>query len=472
MRRLLIKNADYIATFDHQNREIRDAYLLAAGNRIEEIGAMDAWVPRPVDKVIDATGKIVLPGLINVHHHLFQTLTRVLPENQRGDIFEWLRFLYPVWYGLGPEIVYRSFQVGIGELLLSGCTTTLDHFFMFPRRQSGLFDEGIRAAKDLGIRFHPVRGSMTVLEGRLSDELKKMGIHVSEILESEEDVLVNTKHAIEQFHDPSPFSMCRVGLGPSAIPYGRTDFLKSHKKLATDHSLLCHTHLHPRIDERPWALRTTGLGPLEYLEQAGWLGPRTSLAHVTAFEKSDIEILARTGTGVAHCPSSNLRVGYGIAPLPQMMEAGVSVGIGVDGSAANDTGDMVGELRLALLLHRGKGVHAGLTPEKWATPREILHLATKGGAQILGREEIGSLERGKAADIVIFDRNRIDFLGSEKDPLASLILCGLSHRVDISIINGEIVVEKGELVRCSERTILEEGRKAARELLSTSSSGG
>ncbi len=461
---LLINNADLIATFDSQGREIRNGYLLITGKQIEEVGPMETWSNRSVEKMIDATGKIVLPGLINVHHHLFQTLTRVLPSNQKGDIFEWLKVLYPLWYEMNPEITYRASQVGMAELLLSGCTTTADHFFMFPKKQPELFGETIAAAKDLGIRFHPIRGSMTVLEGQLNEELTRMGIDVPSMMETEEEVIHNTSKAIEQFHDLSSFSMCRVGLGPSAIPYGRTEFLKKLKKLAIDNSTICHTHLHPRVDEDPWSRRTTGWSPLEYLENIRWLGPETYLAHVTSFQKKDIEGLARTRTGVAHCPSSNLRVGYQVAPLPQMLEAGVRVGIGVDGSAANDTGDMIGELRMALLVHRGKGIHSEVSSEKWPSPRDILKMATRTGAEILGRDDIGSLEKGKAADIVIFNRGGIDYIGSETDPLSSLILCGLSHRVDTAIVNGRLIVENGELTQYSEKTIAQEGRKAALEL--------
>jgi len=450
MKTLLIKNAFAIATFDEKNTRLSNADIFVEGAQIKEIGTNLA---HQAENVIDASGMVVIPGLINTHHHFYQTLTRALPAVQNAKLFDWLKYLYNIWRRITPEAVYWSTLGALGELLLTGCTTTADHLYLFPSDLTGmLIDEEIRAAQEIGIRFHPTRGSMSL-------GVSKGGLPPDDVVQSEETILEDSARLIDTYHDPVPFSMCSVALAPCS-PFSVTpDLMRQTAALARDKGVLLHTHLAETLDEEEFCMNTIGMKPLAYMEDLGWLGDDVWFAHCVHLDKDEIKVMAETKTGVAHCATSNMRLGSGAAPIPEMIEAGVPVGLAVDGSASNDSSNMLGEVRQCMLLHRlVKGADA-------MSAEMALRLATRGGASVLRRADIGSLEIGKAADIAIFDVNRLDLAGSRSDPIAALIFCGISHRAHTVIVNGEVVVQKGELLTMNEKAVAEEMNSHARRML-------
>ena len=450
MKALLIKNAFAIATFDEKNTRLSNADIYVEGAQIKEIGANLA---HQAEIVIDASGMVVIPGLINTHHHFYQTLTRALPAVQNAKLFDWLRHLYNVWRHITPEAVYWSTLGALGELLLTGCTTTADHLYLFPSNLTGmLIDEEIRAAQEIGIRFHPTRGSMSL-------GISKGGLPPDGVVQDEDAILEDSARLIDTYHDPVPFSMCSVALAPCS-PFSVTpDLMRMTAALARDKGVLLHTHLAETADEDEYCMNIIGMRPLEYMEDLGWLGEDVWFAHCVHLNKDEIKVMAETKTGVAHCATSNMRLGSGAAPIPEMLEAGVPVGLAVDGSASNDSSDMLGEVRQCMLLHRlVRGVDA-------MSAERALRLATRGGASVLRRADIGSLEVGKAADIAIFDVRRLDFAGSLHDPIAALVLCGISHRVHTVIVNGDVLVREGALVNVDERAVREEMNTHARRMV-------
>ena len=449
MKALLIKNAFAIATFDEKNTRLSNADIYVEGAQIKEIGANLA---HQAEIVIDASGMVVIPGLINTHHHFYQTLTRALPAVQNAKLFDWLRYLYNVWRHITPEAVYWSTLGALGELLLTGCTTTADHLYLFPSNLTGmLIDEEIRAAQEIGIRFHPTRGSMSL-------GISKGGLPPDDVVQDEKTILEDSTRLIDTYHDPVPFSMCSVALAPCS-PFSVTpDLMRLTAALARDKGVLLHTHLAETADEDEYCMNIIGMRPLEYMEDLGWLGEDVWFAHCVHLNKDEIKVMAETKTGVAHCATSNMRLGSGAAPISEMLEAGVPVGLAVDGSASNDSSDMLGEVRQCMLLHRlVRGVDA-------MSAERALRLATRGGASVLRRADIGSLEVGKAADIAIFDVRRLDFAGSHSDPIAALVFCGISHRAHTVIVNGEVVVREGVLVNVDERAVREEMNSHARRM--------
>jgi len=446
MNTILIENAMVLETFDNKGTRIEGADLYIEGNRISSIGKN---LKKNADTVIDASGMVVLPGLVNTHHHFYQTLTRAIPEVQNAKLFDWLVFLYEIWRNLTPEAVYWSSLGAIGELLLTGCTTTTDHLYLFPNKQSpNLIDEEIRAAREIGIRFHPTRGSMSL--GR-----SKGGLPPDDVVQDEEMILKDSERLIDAFHDPEPFSMCRIALAPCS-PFSVTpELMKQTARFAREKGVLLHTHLAETPDEDDFCQNKLGMRPLDYMKSLEWIGDDVWFAHCVYLNEEEIEFMAETKTGVAHCPSSNMRLGSGAAPIPRMTEAGVPVGLAVDGSASNDTSDMLAEIRQCMLLHRvTKGVQA-------MTARQALELATRGGAAVFRRDDIGSLEPGRAADIAIFDMQRLDYAGALHDPVAALVLCGSSHRAHTVIVNGDPVVREGRLVLADEEKITREMNKHA-----------
>ncbi|MBM4465365.1 MAG: 8-oxoguanine deaminase [Chloroflexi bacterium] len=428
MPTLLVKNATLLVTMDEGRRRIEGGGLFVRDNVIEAVGPTEE-LPQAADRVIVASGMIVLPGLVNTHHHLYQTLTRALPAVQDVELFDWLRTLYPLWAQLTAKAIYVSALVGLAELILSGCTTTTDHLYLFPNDVS--LDDEIRAARQLGIRFHPCRGSMSL--GR-----SQGGLPPDRVVQSEEAILADCQRVIEEYHDPQPYSMCRIVLAPCS-PFSVTaELMKESAVLARRHALHLHTHVAETLDEVSFCLGKIGCRPVEYMQQLGWVGPDVSYAHAIHLNQQEIELLADTGTGVAHCPSSNMRLGSGIAPIREMLDAGVKVGLAVDGSASNDSSHLLAEVRMAMLLQRvQKGAGA-------LSAQQALEMATLGGAAVLGRDDIGSLEAGKAADFIAIDLNRLEYAGALHDPLAALIFCAPA-KVDLSVINGRIVVDGGRL---------------------------
>jgi len=450
----LIKNALCVATMDDNDRRIAGGDVLVQGNRIAAVGS-NLKPPDGADAtIIDATDKVVLPGFINTHHHLYQTLTRNLPRVQDAKLFDWLIELYEVWRGLDPEAVRVGAQVGIAELLLTGCTTTTDHFYVFPKDQPGeLLDETILAARDLGIRFHPTRGSM-------SRSRSKGGLPPDDVVQTEDAILEDCERVITKWHDPDPFSMCRIALAPCSPFSVTTKLLRESAVFARKKGVMLHTHLAETRDEDDFCVKTLGMRPLAYMESVGWLGPDVWYAHGVHFNDAELDVLACTGTAIAHCPTSNMRLGSGIARVPDMRDRGVTVGLAVDGSASNDSSSFLREMIHCMLVNRvGWGV--GRMP---AT--EVLRLATRGGAKLLRREDaIGSIVPGKAADIAIFDLTEVGFAGALGDPAGALLFCGTLGRAHTVLVNGEVVVRDGRLTRMNEADIRERGNATAARLL-------
>ena len=448
---VLIKNIAKLATFDEHNREFEHVDLLIERNRIAAIGeklegAVDA-------EVIDASGMLCLPGMVNCHHHLYQTMTRAVPRVQNAELFEWLVNLYEIWREVTPELAYISALVGLGELLLTGCTATSDHLYLFPRAVDGkLIDAEIRAAQELGIRFHPTRGCMT--RGR-----SKGGLPPDDVVQTEEEIIADCERLVRLYHDPAPDAMVKIALAPCSPFSVEESTMKRLAELARASGLRLHTHLAETRDEERYCREIYGLRPVEWADKIGWLGPDVWFAHMVHVSDSEIARLAATQTGVAHCPASNMRLGSGIAPIPKMVAAGVAVGLGVDGSASNDASDMLGEVRQALLLHRVTG------GARAVTAREVLKWATRGGAQVLGYSELGKIEVGGLADVVLFDLQHLSLAGALHDPVAAPVFAGASHIVAYSIVNGEIVVRQGKLARVNEEELVRRANEAASEMV-------
>lgn len=444
---LLVKHALVLSTFDSQRREIPDGGLYVRDNVIEQVGATRD-LPPTADQIIDARDMVILPGLINTHHHLYQTLTRAVPKAQNAVLFDWLKTLYPIWANLTPDAVYTSARVGLAELMLSGCTTTSDHLYLVPNGSS--HDDEIRAAQEMGIRFHPTRGSMSLGESQ-------GGLPPDRVTQDKETILRDSRRVIETFHDPKPYSMCRVGLAPCS-PFSVTeDLMIESARLARAYHVNLHTHLAETVDEEQFCLERFGKRPVEYAESLEWLGGDVWFAHCVWVGDGEIARYAETGTGVAHCPSSNMILASGIAPVRKMLNAGVRVGLGVDGSASNDASHMLHEPRQAMLLARVGGDPLAMSA------RDALALATSGGAKVLGRDDVGSLEPGKAADFIGINLNRLNYAGSH-DPLAAVVFCS-SDRVDLSVINGRVVVEDGNLLTLDLPPVIERHNRIAREML-------
>ncbi|MFN3346555.1 MAG: 8-oxoguanine deaminase, partial [Candidatus Bipolaricaulaceae bacterium] len=407
MRRVLFRDVEVIATFDHQGRELRKAWLVVEGNRIAALGEGEP-PPGPYAEEIAGRDKVMIPGMVNTHHHLYQTLFRAVPGAQDKKLFDWLVFLYERWRGIDEEAVYVSTVVGLTELLLSGCTTSTDHLYLFPKGRRDLIDVEIEAAKEVGIRFHPTRGSMSLSR-------KEGGLPPEDVVQTEEEILADSERLILRYHDRSFGAMLRIALAPCS-PFSVTPkLMRETAELARKYGVLLHTHLAETLDEEEFCRAKFGKRPVEYLEELGWLGPDVWVAHAVHLSDADIEKLGRAGVGVAHCPSSNMLLGSGIAPIPKMLAAGVKVGLAVDGSASNDASNMIREARQAMLLARVRyGAEA-------MPARQALRMATLGGAQVLGWErELGSLEPGKCADLSLWDISTLEFAGAA-DPVAGLL---------------------------------------------------
>jgi 8-oxoguanine deaminase len=452
MPTLLLKHADVLVTMDGVRREIHDGALFLRDNIIEQVGATSE-LDAAADHIIDASGMVVLPGLVNTHHHLYQTLTRAIPAAQNASLFHWLKTLYPIWAELTPEAVHISALIGLCELVMSGCTTAADHLYLFPNGSK--LDDEISAAREVGIRFHPTRGSMSLGES-------KGGLPPDSVCENEEAILRDSRRVIEQFNDPEPYSMCRVSLAPCS-PFSVTpDLMRESARLARSYKVSLHTHLAETSDEEKFCLEKFDKRPVDYADHLEWLGSDVWFAHSVHCNEFEIERYAKTGTGVAHCPSSNMRLASGIAPIVKMMQARVKVGLGVDGSASNDSSHMLAEARQAMLLHRVNGDPGALSG------RQALELATIGGASVLCRGDIGSLEKGKAADFIGIKMNRVEYAGALHDPVAALVFCA-PPRVDLSVINGRVVVEDGNLLTLDLPPVIGRHNRIARKMVERAS---
>ena len=449
MPTLLITHADALVTMDDADSQWSDAGVYLEDNVIQQVGP-SAELPAGADIVIDARGMILLPGLVNTHHHFYQTLTRNVPAAQDADLFHWLRALYPIWAGMNAEAIYVSSKVAMAELMLSGCTLSSDHTYIWPN--GARLDDQVRAAREMGLRFHAARGSMSVGES-------KGGLPPDSVVEDEAEILRDSQRVIEQYHDPTQYSMLRIVLAPCSPFSVSPDLMRESIALARAAGVHSHTHLAETRDEADYCAQTFGRTPVQLAQDLGWLGSDVWHAHMVHPEPEEIGVLGASRTGVAHCPTSNMRLASGIAPLRRLREAGARVGLGVDGSASNDGSHLLAEARQALLLHRVTGDPAALTA------REALWLATRGGAQVLGRDDCGYLAPGMAADIIGY---RLDSLplagGAVHDPLAALVFCPPPN-VDLSIINGRVRVRDGALVDVELPPLIERHNAIARALV-------
>ena len=435
----VIRNADHLVCMDDRRQEIANGAIAFRNGVIEAVGRTGhcAALIEEADTVIDARGCVVTPGLVNTHHHLFQSLTRSLPGAINAPLFDWLKCLYPIWAQYRPEDVFAATQLGLAELALSGCTLTSDHLYLFP--DGVTLDDTIAAAQGIGIRFHPTRGSMSVGESN-------GGLPPDSLVEDEAAILNDTIRVIDRFHDSSDGAMVRVGVAPCSPFSVSQALMRDAAMLARDKQVMLHTHLAEDADDVAFSLERFGCRPGEYAESLGWTGPDVWHAHCVQLNGQEIDLFARTRTGVAHCPGSNCRLGAGIAPLKTMFEQGVPLGLGVDGSASNDSGNLLLEARQALLLQRAIGGPTAFDP------RDALFLATRGGADMLGRRDCGSLEPGKRADIAIWDMSEASSLGAW-DKVAALILSPPAGARDV-FVEGRAVVRDGDLVQTGRRDIL------------------
>jgi len=430
MPTLLIQHATLLATMDNADARWEDGGLYVVDNVIQQVGPSDL-LPQAADQVIDARGMAILPGLVNTHHHFYQTLTRNLPAAQDANLFTWLKTLYPIWANLTPEAITVSTKIAIAELMLSGCTTSSDHTYIWPN--GARLDDQIQAARELGFRFHAARGSMSVGESQ-------GGLPPDRVVEDEGAILRDSRRLIEEYHDAGHYAMLRIVLAPCSPFSVSPDLMRESIALARAYAVHSHTHLAETLDEDAYCRATFGRTPVELAEDLGWVGPDVWHAHVVHPSADEVARLGRTSTGAAHCPSSNMRLASGIAPLRALQRAGARVGLGVDGSASNDGSHMLAEARQALLLHRVLGDPAGLTA------LEALRLATRGGAAVLGRDDIGQLAPGTAADVIGYRLDTLGFAGGAvHDPLAALVFCQPPN-VDLSVINGRVRVRDGRLL--------------------------
>lgn len=447
-RSLLLKNADLLVTMDPARREIPGGGVYCVGPEILQVGPTSA-LPEMADEVVDLTGHVLCPGLINTHHHMYQSLTRAVPAAQDASLFGWLKALYPIWAGLTPEMIKVSTALAMAELLASGVTTSSDHLYLFPKGSS--LDDSIEAAQDIGMRFHAARGSMSIGES-------EGGLPPDQLVEAEAAILKDCQRLAENFHDPKRFSMLRLVIAPCSPFSVSEDLMRDSAVLARHYGLSLHTHLAENDDDVAYSLERFGKTPAQFAEDLGWTGPDVWHAHCVKLDSHGIQLFARSGTGIAHCPCSNMRLGSGIAPIGRMRSAGVALGLGVDGSASNDGAHFLSEARQAMLLQRVAHGAAAMTA------RDAVEMATLGGAKILRRDDIGMLAPGMAADLAAFDLRQLAYAGAQSDPLAALIFCGTS-RAAFTIVNGSVIVRNGQLMTLDENLLIERHNRLSRQLL-------
>lgn len=438
MTTLLVKNARLMATMDANRRELTQAGLFIEDGFIRQVGTSNE-LPAQADEVLDLSDHLLMPGLINTHHHFYQTLTRAVPAAQDANLFHWLKTLYPIWARMTPEDIFISTKTALAELALSGCTTASDHLYLFPN--GSRLDDEIAAAQEMGLRLHASRGSMSLGES-------KGGLPPDSVVDSEESILKDSQRLIERYHDAQPGAMVRIVLAPCS-PFSVTgELMKQSAQLARQYGVHLHTHLAETQDEEAFCIEQFGYRPVAYMQSLDWIGEDVWFAHSVYANQDEIELYAKTGCGVAHCPSSNMRLASGFAPIWEYLAAGVKVGLGVDGSASNDSSHLLAEARQAMLLARVRAGAAGASLSGSSTPilsaRQALEMATIGGAAVLGREDIGSLEVGKCADFIAINLNRLDYSGALHDPLAAILFCHPAG-VDYNMVAGKFVVKQGQL---------------------------
>ncbi|MDN5345469.1 MAG: 8-oxoguanine deaminase [Clostridia bacterium] len=448
MKPLLLRKLNFVVTCNDQDEILRDIDILIEGPCIKALGK--DLTPPVAAEVIKGEGMIAIPGLVNTHHHLYQALFRGLPEVQDRSLFAWLQKLYQFWRHLTPAAVYYGALVGFSELLRTGCTLTTDHHYVFPASQAGtLIDTEIQAAREIGIRFHPCRGSMSLGQSQ-------GGLPPDEVVQKENTILKDSLRLIENHHDPAPYAMTRIALAPCSPFSVSLDLMRQSLVLAREKGVMLHTHLAETRDEEEYCRERYGRRPAELMEDLGWLGPDVWFAHAIHLNDREVRLLA--GSGVAHCPSSNMKLGSGICRTSELFNAGVKLSIAVDGSASNDGSNMWEEMKRAYLLNHLRYGDAGLTAY------QVLKLATRGGAEVLGRQDTGRLEAGKAADVVLINLDDIAFAGCH-DPVVTLVCCGNSSLVDTTIVQGRIVARQGEILTVDVHQINHQAREEAARMI-------
>ncbi len=447
MTSILLEGCRLVASMDDAGAESTDTDIAIRDGWIDEVGPN---VSGEFERRVDCRNFIALPGFINTHHHLYQTLTRAFPESRGQPLFPWLQQLYPIWAGLDQDMVAVSTRAGLAELVLSGCTTSADHLYVFPPGSEHFLDAQVEAARDIGVRFHPTRGSMDL-------SVKDGGLPPDSVVQSIDEILSDSERVIAAYHDPAPGAMVRIGLAPCS-PFSVTpELMKQSADLARRAGVRLHTHIAETLDEDAYSRAEFGVSPVQLLSSLGWLAPDVWVAHCVHPTDNDVTGLAGSGTSVAHCPTSNMLLGSGLAPVRRFLDAGISVGLGVDGSASNDANDMRQEVKQAVLAARVRD-GAGAMPV-----RDAVRLATRGGAAALGRNDIGSIEAGKAADVVMFDTSTLACAGGEQDLLAAVVL-GATQPTMV-IVNGKVVVEEGRLVHHDDEVLTRLQNEASRRLL-------
>ena len=450
MSTLLLKNIHTLVTCDDRDQILHGVDLYCEDGLIRSIGPA---LPHTADKVVDARHCWCYPGLVNTHHHLYQVFSRNLPQVQNLELFDWLTTLYEIWKGLDESVIRLSSLTGMGELMKHGCTTCFDHHYVFPAHAGDLIGAQFAAAEELGIRFHASRGSMDLSK-------KDGGLPPDSVVQTVDEIMKDSARIIEQYHDPRPGSMRQVALAPCSPFSVSAELLRQSAILARQYGVRLHTHLCETKDEERYMLTHHGVRPLEFMASLGWTGPDVWYAHGIHFNDEELRELARTGTGVAHCPISNMKLASGVARIPDMLELGVPVGLAVDGSASNDGSSLMEELRVAYLLHR---LHSSA---KAPSGYQVLKMATRGSARLLGRDDIGQLTAGKCADFFLVDSRRLELVGGEYSPADVLATVGLRGPVDYTVVNGKITVKDGHLVTIDEDRIAAEAREVCRSYLS------
>ncbi len=450
--RTLITDIAFLMTGDALRQELKDAYVVVDDNIITAIGTGAPVLDTPADRTISGTRMLMMPGFVNTHHHLYQTLFRNVPQVEHAKLFDWLTFLYEHWKYIDEEAVYTSAQVGICEMLKTGVTTTTDHLYLYPYGNNAIIDAEIRAARDVGVRFHPTRGSMSLSK-------KDGGLPPDSVVQTDEEILVESERVIHQYHDRGRYPMTRIALAPCSPFSVTTDLMKQTAVLAEREDVLIHTHLAETQDEEEFCLQTFGFRPVDYMEEVNWLTPRSWFAHIVWASDADIHKLSEHECGMAHCPASNMRLGSGIAPVTVMKQTNMRIGIGVDGSASNDTNSFIGEVRLAMLLQRVKyGADA-------LTSREALAMASMGGARVLRMDsDIGSIEVGKAADLIMWDLDTLEFAGGLHDPFTAPVMCD-AKQVSLNMVNGKVLIENGQFTNIDVRALVARQNTIAAHLM-------
>ena len=459
MSTLLVKNASIIVTMDKNDRELTDTAIFCRYGIIEQIGPLSE-LPREADEVLDLQDHIVLPGMVNTHHHFYQSLTRALPGAQNANLFNGLTTLYPIWARMNPEDISISAQTVLAELALSGCTTASDHLYLFPNGSK--LDDEIAGAATTGMRLHASRGSMSLGQSQ-------GGLPPDSVVDSEESILKDSERLIQRYHDPSHGSKLQIVLAPCSPFSVTSQLMRDSADMARKYNIHLHTHLAETEDEDDFCLEKFGLKPVPYMQSVGWIGEDVWFAHSVWVNDAEMDLYAHHGCGVAHCPSSNMRLASGIAPVMNMLSRGIKLGLGVDGSASNGSSHLLGEARLAMLLARLDAGLQGASRSGEDSPplmsaRQVLETATRGGAAVLGREDIGSLEIGKCADLFAINLNRLDYAGGLHDPVAAALFCA-PQTVDINIVGGKIIVKDGHMTTVDVPTLVQQHNQAAHRLV-------